>query len=77
MCNRVVGIEIQHLGFQDLERIVRGSRAGLERSEADDLKVLGYYLLADVYSRQGRQAELQQVLDRAQYYRARIEGAGG
>jgi arylsulfatase A-like enzyme/tetratricopeptide (TPR) repeat protein len=61
----------------ELSEVERLARAGLERSEADDLKVLGYYLLADVYSRQGRQAELQQVLDRAQYYRARIEGAGG
>ena len=60
-------------GLAEVERL---ARAGLERAEADDLKVLGYYLLADVYSRQGRQAELQQVLERAQYYRSRVEGAG-
>ncbi|MBD3852454.1 MAG: tetratricopeptide repeat protein, partial [Acidobacteria bacterium] len=60
---------------RDLAEVERLARAGLERAEADDLKVLGYYLLADVYSRQGRQAELQQVLERAQYYRSRIEGA--
>ena len=46
-------------------------------TKADDLKVLGYYLLADVYSRQGRQAALEQVLERAQYYRSRILGTGG
>jgi tetratricopeptide (TPR) repeat protein len=61
---------------RDLPEVERLARAGLERAEADDLKVLGYYLLADVYSRQGRQAELQQVLDRAQFYRSRIEGGG-
>jgi tetratricopeptide (TPR) repeat protein len=62
---------------RDLAEVERLARAGLERTEADDLKVLGYYLLADVYSRQGRQAELEQVLERALYYRSRIEGAGG
>jgi len=62
---------------RDLAEVERLARAGLERTEADDLKVLGYYLLADVYSRQGRQAELQQVLERAQYYRSRIEGTAG
>jgi tetratricopeptide (TPR) repeat protein len=62
---------------RDLPEVERLARAGLERAEADELKVLGYYLLADVYSRQGRQAELQQVLERAQYYRSRVEGAGG
>ncbi len=55
----------------------RLAKAGLERTEADDLKVLGYYLLADVYSRQGRQAELEQVLRRAQVHRARIDGKTG
>jgi arylsulfatase A-like enzyme/thioredoxin-like negative regulator of GroEL len=64
-------------GEMDLAEVERLARAGLERTEADDLKVLGYYLLADVYSRQGRQAELEQVLERALYYRSRIEGAGG
>jgi len=59
---------------KDLKEVEGLARAGLERTEADDLKVLGYYLLADVYSRQRRQAELEQVLERAQYYRSRIEG---
>ena len=61
---------------RDLPEVERLARAGLERTEADDLKVLGYYLLADVYSRQGRQAELEQVLERAQFYRSRIESGG-
>ena len=58
---------------KDLPEVERLARAGLERTEDDDLKVLGYYLLADVYSRQGRQAELQQVLEKAQYHRLRID----
>jgi predicted Zn-dependent protease len=62
---------------RDLDEVERLAKAGLERTEADDLKVLGYYLLADVYSREGRRAELQRVLEKAQYYRSRIEGTGG
>jgi arylsulfatase A-like enzyme/Flp pilus assembly protein TadD len=62
---------------RELAEIEGLARAGLERAKADRLKALGYYLLADVYSRQGRQAELQQVLEKAQFYRSRIEGAGG
>jgi arylsulfatase A-like enzyme/tetratricopeptide (TPR) repeat protein len=62
---------------KDLPEVEQLARAGLERTEADELKVLGYYLLADVYSRQGRQTELEQVLGRAQYFRSRLEGAGG
>jgi arylsulfatase A-like enzyme/tetratricopeptide (TPR) repeat protein len=61
---------------RDLSEIERLARSGLEHAEADDLKVLGYFLLADVYSRQGRQAELEQVLERAKYHRSRVEGAG-
>jgi len=61
----------------DLGEVERLAAAGLERADANDLRVLGYYLLADVYSRQGRQAELQQVLERAQYFRSQIEGTGG
>lgn len=62
---------------RDLTEVERLAKAGLERTEADDLKVLGYYLLADVYSRQGRQDELDRVLERAQVHRARIDGRSG
>ena len=62
---------------QDLEEVETLAQTGLELAEADELKALGYYLLADVYSRQNRRAELEQVLERAQYYRSRLEGAGG
>jgi arylsulfatase A-like enzyme/Tfp pilus assembly protein PilF len=59
---------------KDLPEVESLTRAGLERTEEDDLKVLGYYLLADVYSRQGREAELEKVLEKAQFYRSRVEG---
>jgi arylsulfatase A-like enzyme/Tfp pilus assembly protein PilF len=62
---------------RDLSEVERLAKAGLERTDADDLKVLGYYLLADVYSRQGRQDELEQVLRRAQVHRSRIEAKAG
>ncbi len=61
---------------RDLDEVEFLARNGLEKTEADDLKVLGYYLLADVYSRQGRQAELEKVLERAQYHRSRVESSG-
>ncbi|PWB70578.1 MAG: hypothetical protein C3F15_13675 [Holophagae bacterium] len=61
----------------DLPEVERLARAGLERTEADDLKVLGYYLLADVYSRQGRQADLERVLRQAQVHRSRLERSAG
>jgi len=62
---------------QDLEEVEALAQTGLELAEADELKALGYYLLADVFQRQGRQEELQRVLERAQFYRSRIDGAGG
>lgn len=61
---------------RDLPEVESLAQAGIERAETDDLRVLGYYLLADVYSRQGRQAELERVLERARFHRARLEGSG-
>ncbi len=57
----------------DLAEVEGLARQGLERTEVAELKALGYYLLADVYSRQGRPEKLQQALDQAQRYRAQIE----
>ncbi|MBI4916643.1 MAG: sulfatase-like hydrolase/transferase [Acidobacteria bacterium] len=45
-------------------------REGLDRSQSPDLKALGYFLLADVYSRQGRRVEVEGALRSAQYYKA-------
>ncbi|HPA80909.1 MAG TPA: sulfatase-like hydrolase/transferase [Thermoanaerobaculales bacterium] len=62
---------------RELAEVERLARDGLARAEADDLKVLGYYILADVYSRQGRQAELERALRQAQVHRARLERPAG
>jgi tetratricopeptide (TPR) repeat protein len=45
---------------------------GLEKATAPDQKALGYFLLADIYSRQGRRAEVEDALRNARYYQARI-----
>ena len=49
---------------------------GLERSTAPEAKALGYFLLADIYSRQGRRAELDEALKNAQAYKARAASVG-
>jgi arylsulfatase A-like enzyme/tetratricopeptide (TPR) repeat protein len=45
---------------------------GLERSTAPELKALGYFLLADIYSRQGRRDDVEAALAKARYYKARM-----
>ena len=49
------------------------ARQGLERAETPDLKALGYYLLADAYSRQGRPAEVELAVEKARSYQAQID----
>jgi arylsulfatase A-like enzyme/tetratricopeptide (TPR) repeat protein len=44
---------------------------GLDKSTAPDLKALGYFLLADIYSRQGRRADVEEALRNARYHQAR------
>lgn len=46
-------------------------KEGLDTSTAPELKALGYFLLADIYSRQGRHAELEEALRNARTYKAR------
>jgi predicted Zn-dependent protease len=46
-------------------------KTGLEKSTAPDQKALGYFLLADIYSRQGRRADVEEALRNARYYQAR------
>ncbi len=46
-------------------------KEGLDTSTAPELKALGYFLLADIYSRQGRRAELEEALRNARTYKAR------
>jgi len=49
------------------------ANAGLQRAKEPDLKALGYFLLADVYSREGRRRELEEAVRKGQYYRALIK----
>jgi arylsulfatase A-like enzyme/tetratricopeptide (TPR) repeat protein len=49
------------------------ANAGLQRAKEPDLKALGYFLLADVYSREGRRRELEDAVRKGQYYRALIK----
>jgi choline-sulfatase len=53
------------------EQALPFAKEGLAKSKAPDLKALGYFLLADIYSREGRQAELNEALANARYYQAR------
>jgi choline-sulfatase len=53
------------------EQALPFAQEGLAKSKAADLKALGYFLLADIYSREGRQAELDEALANARYYQAR------
>jgi len=46
-------------------------RTGLDKATAPELKALGYFLLADIYSRQGHRAEVEEALRNARYYQAR------
>ncbi|HEU4522072.1 MAG TPA: tetratricopeptide repeat protein, partial [Thermoanaerobaculia bacterium] len=55
-----------------LAEVERLANEGLSRATEPDLKALGYFLLADVYSRAGRRSELQDALRKGQHYRAQI-----
>jgi protein O-GlcNAc transferase len=52
----------------DLDEALGSARDGLERSRTDDLKAFAYYLMADIYSRQGRRAQLDDALAKARYH---------
>jgi len=62
----------------DLDEALAGARAGLDRARTDDLRALAYYLMADVYSRQGRRAQHDDALARARHHEslARARRAG-
>jgi arylsulfatase A-like enzyme/tetratricopeptide (TPR) repeat protein len=55
-----------------LDEVERLARAGLQRTSDAELKALGYFLLADVYSRQGRRAEVRDAVANANRYRAML-----
>jgi arylsulfatase A-like enzyme/tetratricopeptide (TPR) repeat protein len=53
------------------EEALRFVKTGLDKSTTPDQKALGYFLLADIYSRQGRRAEVEEALRNARYYQVR------
>ncbi len=55
-----------------LGEVEKLASAGLQRAKEADLKALGYFVLADVYSREGRRLELQQALRMGEHYKAMI-----
>ncbi|HEY3052872.1 MAG TPA: sulfatase-like hydrolase/transferase [Thermoanaerobaculia bacterium] len=55
-----------------LQEVESLARAGLERAKEPDLKALGYFLLADVYSREGRRSELEDAVRKGEHYRSLI-----
>ena len=62
------------LGRPDqLAEVERLAHAGLERAKEPDLKALGYFLLADVYSREGRRRELDEAVRKGEHYRGLIK----
>ena len=56
----------------DLGEVERLAQQGLQRATEPELKAFGYFLLADVYSRQGRRAELQDAVQKGNHYRSLI-----
>ncbi|HEV8660764.1 MAG TPA: tetratricopeptide repeat protein, partial [Thermoanaerobaculia bacterium] len=55
-----------------LQEVESLAHAGLARAKEPDLKALGYFLLADVYSREGRRSELQDAVRKGEHYRSLI-----
>jgi len=47
------------------------AQKGLDKATTPEIKALGWFLLADIYSRQGRRADVDGALRNAQVYKAR------
>ena len=56
-----------------LEDVRREVEEGLSLAETSELKALGYFLLADVYNRQGDTARMNEALEKANSYKSRKE----
>ncbi len=52
----------------------RNAMIGLERAREPEMKALGWFLLADVYSRQGRRPESRAAAAKGQQFKAQIRG---
>ncbi|HVR44637.1 MAG TPA: sulfatase-like hydrolase/transferase [Thermoanaerobaculia bacterium] len=59
-----------------LPEVERLARDGLRHADEPEMKALGYFLLADVYSRQGRGEEEREAARMGNHYRAQIRRGG-
>jgi arylsulfatase A-like enzyme/tetratricopeptide (TPR) repeat protein len=57
---------------EHLDEALKHVNEGLDRSKTPKLKALGFFLLADIYSRQGRRDDVEAALAKARYYKARM-----
>jgi len=58
---------------ETLEKIKPLVDKGLNLTEDPELKALGYYLFADIYSKEGNNLKLREVLKKAKYYESKIK----
>jgi choline-sulfatase len=59
------------------EQALPFAKEGLAKAKTAELKALGYFVLADIYSREGHRAEVEEALANARYYQARMALAKG
>ncbi|MBE3129441.1 MAG: sulfatase-like hydrolase/transferase [Acidobacteria bacterium] len=56
-----------------LDDVQREVEAGLSLAETPELKALGYFLLADVYNREGEPGKMNEALEKAKLYKSKKE----
>lgn len=61
----------------DLERAAELTDTGVELADTDELRALGYFLRADIYSRRGHPAEAEAALAQARSFAARVAAGHG
>jgi tetratricopeptide (TPR) repeat protein len=60
-------------GSFPLEEIRAAVENGLSLAETSELKALGYFLLADIYNREGEPGKMNEALKKANFYKSRKE----
>jgi arylsulfatase A-like enzyme/tetratricopeptide (TPR) repeat protein len=56
-----------------LDDVKREVEAGLALAETSELKALGYFLLADIYNREGESGKMNEALKKANFYKSKKE----
>ncbi len=56
-----------------LDEVQAEVEKGLSFAETDDLKALGYFLLADIYNRERQTEKMNEALQKANFYKAKKE----